>query len=574
MQAETVEALQAQGVLEAPDFSRMSSQQAFLSDNHRFKMLSGSFATGKTTALCAHVVFLMTHIPGNQGYLGRLEGKRLRQSTLEVLLDQLPAKSYTKNDQQGKIRMKPEFGGSTLWFGDFKEHNKLKNMSLGFFAIDQAEEVSVSIWSMMAGRLRLAIPLLTPDGQKQYAVQGGCPRSPFPSGRHYAFQDSEHCELCRAILPSFRLTLETWEKEAPWILHCYPQYGLGACNPEGPSHWIYQMFPGLPGMQGEVSQGTDDPDLLPLVKAFSSTTDESYRANLIQQEYYVSLKAKFHNHPNMYARYVDGRWVDAEGRVYPEFNPDLHVISPHAKHHRGDRSLILESAQCYEYIDHGATSPTAVGWVVIEDCDCGCEAQNYYVINEHYEAGKPVSHHANAIKLIRSQIPWTVKGSYLDSAAFGRAYSKTDRNNNDRLWAISDEYIEHGIIVSRSQKDWDAGQNRISELLLNDPTHIHPVTGQAGAPHLFVFDNCPHFIYEMLNYKWKTARRKDLEHVYHDEPIDYDDHHMDGLNGLLTSRPSPRGLRIATHLNRREAWWIKEFRRQQWRDSKLTHMSF
>ena len=43
---------------------------------------------------------------------------------------------------------------------------------------------------------------------------------------------------------------------------------------------------------------------------------------------------------------------------------------------------------------------------------------------------------------------------------------------------------------------------------------------------------------EIETYKWKTIRSL-LGTQRRDEPQDANDHHMDGLNGLLASRPQP-----------------------------------
>jgi hypothetical protein len=105
----------------------------------------------------------------------------------------------------------------------------------------------------------------------------------------------------------------------------------------------------------------------------------------------------------------------------------------------------------------------------------------------------------------------------------------------DQIYSFADEYMDHGIYAVPNQKDWNAGHNRINELLSLDDNHIHPVTGKPGAPHLLVLEKCHNFIKEIEGYKWKKARNSISDH--REEPMDGNDHHMDGLNGFLTSRP-------------------------------------
>src|SRR5678816_1399918 len=80
------------------DWSRSQTQQDYLLATEPFTLMSGGFGTGKTTVLCQKVTTLSLGIPGNLGYLGRFDGKALKQTTLQVLIEMLPKSCYTKND--------------------------------------------------------------------------------------------------------------------------------------------------------------------------------------------------------------------------------------------------------------------------------------------------------------------------------------------------------------------------------------------------------------------------------------------------------------------------------------------
>src|SRR3990167_3430973 len=131
-------ALQEIGEETSWDWDIMPKQGEFLRSTVRNSLISGGFGSGKTTILVAKTLLLLLGIPNNLGYLGRMDGKALRASTMQTLWDLLP-KDYIakKNDQQGVLQLKPQFGGSALLYGDFKDINDLKNIPLGFFAIDQ-----------------------------------------------------------------------------------------------------------------------------------------------------------------------------------------------------------------------------------------------------------------------------------------------------------------------------------------------------------------------------------------------------------------------------------------------------
>lgn len=520
-------ALQESGESPNWDWSRLPSQQAYLTSTSRFTMFSGGFASGKTTSLVAKVILLLL-IPDNLGYLGRLDGKALRASTMQSLYDMLPKEYLAQhNDQKGFLRLKKEYGGGKLIYGDFKDLNDLKNIPLGFFAIDQAEEIPEDVWVYLVGRLRRKNPILH-EGIRQYWVQGQCPKS--DNRRHFALQPDTHCQLCQAKLPKFNEKVPKGKHDPAWELLCYNTYGFGACNPEGPSHWIYKYFPGLPGKHGTSGPGKEG------YQAFNATAWDGFNAGFVTKQYLQDMEALYRENPKMWDRYLEGKWVEAEGLVYPTWKREQSVLPRYAQKH--DSSPLFDSNDsCYEFIDHGLAAPTAVGWVLIKECDCGCNQLNYFLVDEHYEPEKVVSYHAQQIKAHRERLPYEVKGTYLDSQAFSRTLiGQKGTPREDSLYSIADEYMDYGIYPVPNQKDWDAGHNRINELFTLDPTHIHPVTGKQGAPHFFVLDKCKNFISEIEAYKWKKAKNT-LSGHYSEEPVDGDDHLMDGLNGFLTSRP-------------------------------------
>jgi len=523
------------------EWDRLPTQQEFLLAPNQFTCFSGGFGNGKTTALCAKLLLLMTAIPNNLGYLGRLDGKALKHSTMQSLADMLPGEYiYRKDDQKGLLQLVPELGGSKLIYGDFKDINDLKNIPLGFFAIDQMEEVGEQVFNYLAGRLRRRTPVLTEDGYLQYFVVGNCPADKVEA-RHYALRSETHldsrCRLCGVALPPFSDRPPDKNTRPDWDLVIYKRYGFGVANPEGPSHWIYRFFWGLPGQQGE-STGKVDPLTGERYQGFHATIYDGLRAGFVDGPYVRSLEVLYQDKPAMWDRYILGRWLEAEGLVYPTWNRQLHLYPGNSVRLSGEPIIRSGKGYLWEYIDHGLTAPTAVGWVWTEKCDCGCGKTNFYVTREHYEGGRAVSYHATQIKAQRATLGNPpIQATYLDSQAFSKTLMRTkgSENRKDELFSIADEYNEYGVLPIPTQKKWEVGHNRISEHLLPDPNHVHPITGVKGAPHLLVSDVCGNFVMEVERYKWKVVKTA-LE-PRQDEPMDGFDHHMDGLNGFIASRP-------------------------------------
>lgn len=519
-------------------WDKLPAQEQFLTTTTTFTCFSGGFGTGKTTALCAKIILLLTAIPNNLGYLGRLDGKSLRHSTLQTLLELLPKEFIKKhNEQQGLIYLDPDCGGSKLVYGDFKDINDLKNIPLGFFAIDQMEEVPYSVWEYLAGRIRRRVPVLTPEGLRQYYVAGACPRNSTPEalGRHYATSKdvaTRTCVLCGAQLPPFSDERIGPNRTPAWDLIVYRRYGFGVCNPEGPSHWIYKTFSGLPGQHG-ISTG------LPDHQAFHATIYDGLRAGFVDTPYVENLETLYAANKTMWDRYLLGKWVEAQGLVYPMWSRELHVV-PYQSVRWDTNQPIVQAGRghLFEYIDHGLTAATAVGWVYTEQCECGCNKTNYYLVDEHYEGGKTISYHAAQIKAHRMRLGnLPIQATYLDSQAFSKTLMGTKGTpKENELFSVADEYVEYDIYPVPTQKDWKVGYDRLSQLLIVDQDHVHPVTGIKGAPHFLVFNTCTNFIQEIETHKWRIVRN--AAEPRQDEPADGHDHHMDGINGFLASRPA------------------------------------
>ncbi len=557
--------LESTGEFQQYDWSRSPIQTEYLLSEEPFTMMSGGFGSGKTTVLCQKVAMYSMLIPGNLGYLGRMDGKALKQTTLQVLIEMLPKGCYTKNDQAGLLTFKPEYGGSKVVYGDFKDLGDLKNHPLGWFAIDQAEEVPKAVWDYLVGRLRRRIPILSDNGLRQYMVVGVCPKG--NNGRHYALYGKTTCSWCKESLPLFNDKPISSTELAPWDLIIYKRYGIGVANPEDPTHWIYQYFAGLPSYHGLSGPG------LAGHKAFHTTIYDGLAAGFVDGEYVHRLEKQYSHDKMMYDRYMLGVWVAAEGLVYPGWSRKDNIIDQWKARHDGS-SLVPPELGAYEYIDHGLTAPTAVGWVVPAPCTCGCNKTDYFIIAEHYVGGRGTSYHASCIKNIRSQLDRPILASYLDSQAFSKNQVRNNRElasnpNLDELYSYADQYLEEGVHLMPNQKDWDAGYDHITELLVPDPDHTHPVTGRKGAPHLYVLSNCTNFIHEIEGYKWKRVKASES---YKEEPVDKDDHHMDGFNGLLTSRPAP--VNHTPPEKDPDAWWIKDLEETERGSITDSHMSY
>lgn len=134
-------------------------QEEFIASTAKFSCLSGGFGAGKTLAGCLRGL-LLSQYPGNFGLIGRLTYPELRDTTRRTFFEICPSEYY---DESAGGQWKPSENylrldnGSEIIFRhlDTISEAELKSLNLGWFYIDQAEEISESVWRILQSRLRL-----------------------------------------------------------------------------------------------------------------------------------------------------------------------------------------------------------------------------------------------------------------------------------------------------------------------------------------------------------------------------------------------------------------------------------
>ena len=132
-------------------------QKAFHNDTHKYTLLGGAKFGGKSKALCWEVFRLSMKYAGNYGFLGRKRGSDFKTSTLRTWLKEIPV-IYIHKKQEHIFEFP---NGSEVFYGGLdnrEDIEKFNSMELGFFGIDQAEEINPEDWAALAGTLRHKLP--------------------------------------------------------------------------------------------------------------------------------------------------------------------------------------------------------------------------------------------------------------------------------------------------------------------------------------------------------------------------------------------------------------------------------
>jgi hypothetical protein len=135
------------------EFNLLPGQEIFLKSKSKYLLYSGGFGCGKTLALCLKVLQHCT-LPNNYGLLGRLTYNELQDSVQKTFFEICPA-SFIRNFNKAQSRI-TFTNNSELIFRhlDTIAESEIRSLNLGFFAIDQAEEISENVFLALQGRLR------------------------------------------------------------------------------------------------------------------------------------------------------------------------------------------------------------------------------------------------------------------------------------------------------------------------------------------------------------------------------------------------------------------------------------
>ena len=280
-----------------------------------------------------------------------------------------------------------------------------------------------------------------------------------------------------------------------------PFFGLLASNPE--SGWVKNTYV-TPQVLGNPLPDHTFIQALP--------TDNPY----LPPGYVEDLRR---TNPDIWVdRYLAGSWDSMEGQIWPEFDANTHVLDPFP---------IPKEWPRLRAIDHGQVHPTCCLWMAIDPDG------NVFIYREYYNPGIVSAHCAEIERLSKGE---EYTDTYLPPECWGRT-----REKEGRLYSIYDEYQEFDIDCTKANNEVNAGINRVGEFFRVSDTRIHPLTGEAGSPTLFIFRNCQNLILEIMEYTWKSQTGKERGK---EAPRKIKDDAVDAMRYGIMSQPSPAHIGI------------------------------
>jgi phage terminase large subunit-like protein len=195
---------------------------------------------------------------------------------------------------------------------------------------------------------------------------------------------------------------------------------------------------------------------------------------------------------------ISGKPLYLEGRVYPTFSSDIHVV-PHALIEK----KLSEPCTLYMVVDPHDRKPFAIAWALVDPTGDVYWFDEWP--NEPYYQVKYQLQLADYVDIIRSKEDNRPIETRLIDARYG------NRTNVQTGRTIRDEFDEHGLTFHNSYTDQDAsisaGHIKVRQYLHYDPKL--PIS-ETNKPKMYFSDRCLNLIYGMLHYTYDNYRRKEL----------------------------------------------------------------
>lgn len=245
-----------------------------------------------------------------------------------------------------------------------------------------------------------------------------------------------------------------------------------SCNPGSPQHWFYTEW-----IRKHKERNA-------LYLHFSMTDNPSLSEKTLAR--YQSMYSGV-----FYQRYVEGKWVAAEGLIYTMFNKDYHVVP---SIHRNYEEYIISC-------DYGTLNPTSAGlWGL-------CNGK-WYRVREYYYDGR---------KELRQ---------------------RTDEEHYTAIEELAGELSIRKIIVDPSAASFIEVIRRHGRFMVEQASNrvidgIRDVATRLNTGDIFICDCCKDCIREFGLYRWD-------EKAAEDRPLKTDDHTMDDTRYFVRAafRPS------------------------------------
>lgn len=265
---------------------------------------------------------------------------------------------------------------------------------------------------------------------------------------------------------------------------------LATTNPDSPHHWVLKDYVENTDKKGDWAR-------------FTFIMDDNAS---LSQEYKDRMKRQYSGIPARYQRMILGKWVMADGLIYPGFNEKKHVIKSLA-----DIGIKGPPMKWHVAGDYGTKNPTSFGligqWPHPEP---NRDRRYIYVlVDEYYHDGR------------KTGISKTTSAYLYDFRKLIQQKRIATITFDPSATPLIAEFEQAGYRVTPADNDVLAGIGLVGNALENDV--------------LYIMDTCQNTIEEFGLYIWdEVAGLKGI-----DRPIKQNDHSMDMIRYFMKTQADP-----------------------------------
>lgn len=168
-----------------------AKQSKFHLSPAKYRLYIGAWRAGKSYAGCMEAIKQSMIFKGNIGLIGRKDFTDLRDTTIKTFFDICPfeiIKSYNKTEHHLVFK-----NGSEIYFRELKDRAGLGSLELGWFYIDEAEEIGEDVFLYLQGRLS------SPKTKRQCGwLTSNPPNEDHWLYRHFQLKETKDSDLIHA----------------------------------------------------------------------------------------------------------------------------------------------------------------------------------------------------------------------------------------------------------------------------------------------------------------------------------------------------------------------------------------
>lgn len=286
-------------------YKPLPKQAEFHGMGKKYRFFVGGWGNGKTSAGVVEGLMLALEYPGSTGLIARKTRPELKATTqyhffnggggdaVKGDFEGCPQELIKKfNKTEGKLEL---INGSIIHFWPLDEPAKLQNLNLGWFLIDQAEEVPEEMFLMLKGRLRqlrgprCGVLLANPEGHNWIWMYNVQRPGDFPEMGMVHAKTTDNPNLPRDYIESLKRMPKSWVER--FVEGSFDVFS-GQIWPEFDSK-VHVIRPFPVPLDWEVFEGIDHGRRNPTAVLWA-TTDEKGNVFIFDEHYEAGQLVRYH----------------------------------------------------------------------------------------------------------------------------------------------------------------------------------------------------------------------------------------------------------------------------------------